>query len=74
MKVKLRDGITIDTTKIKALRNKPVKLYVSLGKGTKVDYSIEWNNGMFSEISKQDYKRLIKILEGEPNNEYRRNR
>lgn len=65
MIIKLRDGIIIDTSKIKSLRDKPIKLYVQFGREIKVDYSIEWYSGEFSIITKQEYKRLNKLLKGE---------
>lgn len=67
MKIKLTCQTIIDTNEIKSLRNKPVRLYVSFGKETKVDYSIEWKDGTFTEITKQEYKRLNKLLKGDSN-------
>lgn len=68
MKIKLTCKTIIDTKEIKRLRDKPVRLYISFGKEEKVDYSIEWNDGTFTEITKQEYKRLKKIVGDE--NEY----
>lgn len=61
MKIKLFD-VTINTDKIKQLRKKPIKLQHGLNGTIKPRYSIEFNDGTFKEITKQEYKRLIKML------------
>lgn len=63
MKIKLSQ-ITIDTTTIKSIYNK----YKKLQAGTKTvrpHYCIEFNNGNFMEITKQEYKTLKGILKNE---------
>lgn len=60
MKVRLSQ-ITIDTDNIKAIHNK----YKKLQAGTKTvrpRYCIEFNNGNFMEITKQEYKTLEKLI------------
>lgn len=63
MKVRL-SKITIDTSKIKAIHNK----YKRLQAGTKTirsHYCIEFNDGNFMEINKQEYKMLEGILKND---------
>lgn len=62
MKIKLRDNLIINTHEIKSLRSKPMRLYISFGKEKKADYTIEWFDETFTEITKQEYKMLAKIL------------
>lgn len=62
MKIKLFDGI-IDTSKIKRIRKKPIKLQEGLKGEIKPHYSIEFNNGNFMEITKQEYKLIKKFME-----------
>ena len=59
----------IDTNDIKSLRDKPIKLYAN-GKDYKASYAIEFKNNTFTEITKQEYKYLKKVLKGE-NNEFK---
>lgn len=66
MKIKLFDT-TINTDNIKKLWNKPKKLHCGLSKTIKPNYSIEFNDGTFKEITKQEYKLLLKYLESEDN-------
>lgn len=63
MKVRLSQ-ITIDSSKIKAIHNK----YKKLQAGTKTvrpHYCIEFIDGIFMEITKQEYKKLKGILKNE---------
>ncbi len=63
MKVRLSQ-ITIDTSKIKAIYNK----YKKLQAGTKTirpHYCIEFIDGNFMEINKQEFKMLEGILKNE---------
>ncbi len=57
MKIKLSD-ITIDTSNIKELHNKNKKLHEGLNKTIRPHYSIEFINGTFLPINKQEYKLL----------------
>ena len=69
MKIKLRNNFIVNTDEIKFLRNKPMRLYVSFGKEKRADYTIEWLDDTFTEITKKEYKLLLNILE--KNNEVR---
>lgn len=62
MKIKLCDGV-IDTSKIKRLRKKPIKLLSGLRDKIKPKYSIEFLDGTFKVINKQEYKLLSKEME-----------
>lgn len=64
MKIKLCDT-TIDTSKIKQIHNKKKKLIHGLNKVEIARYSIEFNDGTFKVITKQEYKMLEKTLKGE---------
>lgn len=65
MKIKLSDGI-IDTSKIKKIYSRPKKLHSGLNKIIRPHYSIEYIDGYFKVINKQEYKILKNILkEGE---------
>lgn len=63
MKIKLSQ-ITIDISRIKQLHNKPKKLYAGMGKDIRPNYCIEFKDGTFTEITKQEYKMLDNILQG----------
>lgn len=64
MKVKLSQ-ITLDISKIKQLHNKYKKLHSGLNKTTRPHYSVEFHDGTFTEITKQEYKLLKGILDNE---------
>lgn len=62
MKIKL-SKTTIDTNKIKKLHRTPKRLYdLNVNKSIKVKYSIEYWNGDFIPINKQEYKMIRGIL------------
>lgn len=65
MKVKLSNNNIINTAFIKQLRNKKVKLQAGLNKIIKPKYSIEFMDGTFTEISKQEYKLLKRMWSNE---------
>jgi len=65
MKVKLSNNNIIDTAFIKQLRNKKVKLQAGLNKIIRPKYSIEFIDGTFIEISKQEYKLLKRMRNNE---------
>ena len=62
MKVKL-SNITINTSIIKELHNKKQRLHSGLNKTIKPKYSIEFVNGTFLPINKQEYKIVKKVLD-----------
>ena len=62
--INLGNGIKIKTSEIKQLRDKPIKLYVEFGKEIKADYCLEFYDGTFIELTKQQYKMIKKILKG----------
>lgn len=64
MKIKLSD-ITINTSNIKQLHNKDKKLHSGLNKTIKPHYSIEFINGTFLQINKQEYKIIKNKIEKE---------
>lgn len=62
MKIKL-SKITIDTNKIKELHRTPKRLYdLNVNKSIKVKYSVEYYNGDFIPINKQEYKKIKNII------------
>ena len=63
--INLDNGIKIKSTEIKKIRNKPKKLYAGFGKEIRADYCLEFYNGTFMELTKQQYKMIKKILRGE---------
>lgn len=65
MKIKL-SKTTIDTNKIKKLYRTPKKLYdLNVNKSIKVKYSVEYYNGDFIQINKQEYKMISNMLGSE---------
>lgn len=62
MKIKLSKA-TIDTEKIKKIYRTPKRLYdLNVNKSIKVKYSIEYWDGDFIPINKQEYKMIRDIL------------
>lgn len=65
MKIKL-SKTTIDTDKIKKIYRTPKKLYdLNVNKSIKVKYSVEYYNGDFIPINKQEYKMISNMLGSE---------
>ena len=67
-KIKLNDNI-IDTLKIKKLHKKTGKLYCKLycgrGKVERTHYAVEYIDGTYFIINKQEYKLLKKVISNE---------
>lgn len=61
-KIKLTQS-TINISKIKAIYNKPKKLLSGFNKTIRPHYCIEFIDGTFMTINKQEYKLLDSILE-----------
>lgn len=64
MKVKLCDGI-IDTSNIKQLHRKRQTLWCGYGKFERTHYAIEYLDGNYRVINKQEYKMIKKVMKNE---------
>lgn len=61
MKITLTDCV-INTDEIKQLRKRPIKLLAGINTKIKPHYSIEFINGNFKVITKQEYKLIKKAI------------
>ena len=66
MKVKISNKKTIETDNITMIRNRPMKLYNEYSKKPfKCNYCIGMKNGDYIPITKNEYKKISKILKKE---------
>lgn len=64
MKIKLKSGFVVDTKEVRRLHNKPIRL-VKIRYTIKPKYSVEFLDGTFEVLSRQEYKLLSKVIVNE---------